>query len=57
MLWQILAAMAKVEPYGEKSIALKNQAREIIQFIADHISSDELRSLFLQSEAVSVIIT
>jgi tetratricopeptide (TPR) repeat protein len=53
LLWQILAALAEVETDSEKSTALKAQVREIIQFIANHISSDEFRSLFLQSEAVS----
>ena len=52
LLWQILAAMAEIESDHEKSALLKAQARENIQFIADHIGSDELRSLFMQSEAV-----
>jgi tetratricopeptide (TPR) repeat protein len=52
LLWQILSAMAAIESDHEKSASLKTQARETIQFIADHITSDELRSLFLQSEAV-----
>jgi tetratricopeptide (TPR) repeat protein len=51
-LWQILSAMAESESDHEKSAALKTQARDAIQFIAEHIRSDELRSLFLQSEAV-----
>jgi len=49
-LWQILSAMAEIESDHEKSAALKTQACETIQFIADHITSDELRSSFLQSE-------
>ena len=55
LLWQILFAMAGIEPDHEKSAALKTQARENIQFIADHIKSDELRSLFLQSESVKAL--
>jgi tetratricopeptide (TPR) repeat protein len=54
-LWQILSAMAELESDHEKSAALKTQARDNIQFIADHISSDELRALFLQSEAVKTL--
>jgi hypothetical protein len=50
LLWQILAAMAEIESDHEKSAALKTRARANIQFIADHITSDELRSSFLQSE-------
>jgi tetratricopeptide (TPR) repeat protein len=56
LLWQILAAMAEIESDHEKSAALKTQARETIQFIADHITSDELRSSFLQSEGPRALI-
>jgi tetratricopeptide (TPR) repeat protein/ABC-type transporter Mla MlaB component len=56
LLWQILSAMAEMEPDHEKSVALKTQTRDAIQFIADHISSDELQSLFLQSIAVKTLI-
>jgi hypothetical protein len=55
LLWQILAALAGVESDNGKSAALKAQAREIVQFIADHMAKDELRSLFLQSEGVSAL--
>jgi hypothetical protein len=53
LMWQILAALAEVETDNGKSAALKAQAREIIQFIADHIHEEEMRSQFLQSEGVS----
>jgi tetratricopeptide (TPR) repeat protein len=56
LMWQILAGLAGVEPDNGKSSALKSQAREIIQFIADHIYDDEMRSQFLKSEGVSVLI-
>jgi tetratricopeptide (TPR) repeat protein len=56
LLWQILAALAEVEPDQEKSTALKTQARAIIQFIADHITNDEFRSSFLRSDDVSALI-
>jgi tetratricopeptide (TPR) repeat protein len=52
LMWQILAAQAGVESEDGKTSALKSQAREIIQFIADHIHEDEMRSQFLQSEGV-----
>jgi tetratricopeptide (TPR) repeat protein len=48
-LWQILAALAGIEPDSGKSSALKSEAGEIIQFIADHIHDDEMKSQFLQS--------
>jgi hypothetical protein len=34
---------------------LKAQAREIIQFIADHITVDEMRSQFLHSEGAGAL--
>jgi tetratricopeptide (TPR) repeat protein len=49
LLWQILAALAGVEPDGGKSSALRAQARENVQFIADHIHDEDMRSQFLQS--------
>jgi predicted ATPase len=55
--WQILSAMAEIESDHEKSALLKKQACNNIQFIADHIGSDELRSLFMQSEAVKKLIS
>jgi hypothetical protein len=56
LLWQILAALVGVESDNGKSAALKAQARESIQFIADHIHEDVMRSQFLQSESVSAVI-
>ncbi len=56
LLWQILAALAGVESDNGKPAVLKAQAREIIQFIADHIHEDAMRSQFLQSEGVSAVI-
>ena len=55
LLWQILAALAGVESDNGKTAALKAQAREIIQFIADHIHEDAMRSQFLQSEDISAL--
>jgi predicted ATPase len=57
LLWQILAVLAEVESDKVKSLALKIKAREITQFIADHIHADEMRSLFLQSEGVRALMT
>jgi tetratricopeptide (TPR) repeat protein len=55
LLWQILAASAEIEPDPAKCSALKAQARENIQFIADHISSDELRASFLGLKDVNAV--
>ena len=54
--WQILAALAGVESDHGKSATLIAQAREIIQFMADHMHEDEMRSRFLRSEEVSAVI-
>ncbi len=55
LLWQILAASAEIEPDPAKCAALKAKARENINFIADHISSDELRAFFLGLKDVSAV--
>ena len=55
--WQILAALAEVEPDMQKSAAWKAQGREAVQFIADHISSDEVRSSFMQLEGISALLS
>jgi tetratricopeptide (TPR) repeat protein len=55
LIWQILAALAEVESDNGKSSALKSQARQITQFIADHIHEDEMRSHFLQSDGVRAL--
>jgi len=55
LMWRILAALGGIESDTGKSTALKAQAREIIQFIADHMHEDELRTQFLQSEGVRAL--
>ncbi len=56
LLWQILAAAAEIEPDNEKSAGMKAQARKTVQFIADHITSDELRADFMGLEEVKALI-
>jgi tetratricopeptide (TPR) repeat protein len=56
LLWQIYAALAETEPDVQKAAAFKAQARETVQFIADHITNAEFRSSFTQSEGVSAIL-
>ena len=55
LLWQILAALAGLESDDAKSAAVKAQSRQIIQSMADHIHGEEMRSGFLQSEAVAAL--
>jgi tetratricopeptide (TPR) repeat protein len=56
LLWQIFAALAETEPDEQKAAAFKAQARETVQFIADHITNPEFRSSFTQMEGVSAIL-
>ena len=55
ILWEILARLAEVEAeLGDQAEAtrLRIQAREIVDFIAEHAGSDELRESFLRRQAV-----
>ena len=56
LLWQILATLAETEPDQRKAAAWKAQGREAVQFIADHMTSDEFRSLFLQLQDVRALL-
>jgi len=50
MLWPILAALSQIEAQRGNPVeaqALRQQAREIVEFIADHAGSPELRASFL----------
>ncbi len=49
LLWQIIAALAELESDQQLSLGLKAEAREIVQYIADHITPDHLRESFLRS--------
>jgi tetratricopeptide (TPR) repeat protein len=44
--WQALAILASLEPDQESSRALKDAAREIVDYIADHISPVDLKESF-----------
>jgi predicted ATPase len=55
LLWQILAQLAEIENDQDKAAALNAEAREHIDYIAAHISSEELRDSFLKSNAVRPI--
>jgi hypothetical protein len=56
-LWQILALLAETENDKDKAAAFKSEARENIDFIASHTSSEELRDSFLKSNAVRAILS
>ena len=57
LLWQIFAALAEIEPDPQKAAAFKSQARETVQFITDHMTSDEYRSSFLQLPDVHALLS
>ena len=47
MLWQILLALSKVETDPAEADNLRQQARETVEYIANHIDQDDLRQSFL----------
>jgi multidrug resistance efflux pump len=52
MLWQILAALASLEPDPVQAEAMRQRARETLIYIAQHISDSELRASFYDSPAM-----
>jgi hypothetical protein len=56
LLWQIIANLAELESDKERSIALKAEAHEIVQYIADHVARGDLRESFLRSTAVGAVL-
>ncbi len=54
MLWQILATQAELETNSAEAKQLRQQAGEIINYIADHSPAD-LRDLFLALPKVQAI--
>ncbi len=49
LLWQIIASLAELESEKELSLGLKAEAREIVDYIANHITPVNLRESFLHS--------
>jgi len=59
MMWQILATTVKIEVQRgneAEAQAQRQQAREIIQYIADHTPKPELRSSFLNLPEVQMVL-
>lgn len=48
LLWRILAALAEIESDKKKSTALTAEARRIVEYIANHITRDDLRKAFVR---------
>jgi predicted ATPase len=57
LLWQIIASLAEIETDPERVTALRMEARGIVQFIADHITDQDLREAFLQSTKASMVLS
>jgi len=58
MLWQILAALSRLEAERGDPVAagkLHQQARAIIEYVADHIGTSELRASFLERPEVRAV--
>lgn len=59
VLWQILAALVEIEAQqgnSGKARIYRQEARSIVEYIADHNASDELRSSFLSMPAVKSLL-
>jgi tetratricopeptide (TPR) repeat protein len=54
MLWQILLALSQLESNPTEAERLRQQAQEVVEYIADH-SPPELRASFLALPAVRVV--
>ncbi len=52
MLWQILAALASLEPDAAQAEAMRQRARETLNYIGQHISDPGLRASFYDMPAV-----
>jgi tetratricopeptide (TPR) repeat protein len=52
LLWQIIATLAELESDKELSLGLIAEAREIVGYIANHITPDDLRESFLRLAAL-----
>ena len=53
-LWRILASLADLADQSEADV-LRQQARDIIQIIADHIGSETLRASFLGTAQIRAL--
>ena len=57
LLWQIIAHLTKLETDKELVMGLNEQSRAIVDFIANHISPEDLRESFLRTTAVRAGLT
>jgi predicted ATPase len=57
LLWQIIAILAEVESDKELSGRLKAESQEIVQYITNRITRQDLREAFLRYAAVSAVLS
>ena len=55
-LWRILYALSQVEADPVQAARLRQQAQEIVEYIADHIRQAALRVLFLNLPEVQAVL-
>ena len=55
LLWQIIATLAELESDKEKSQGLKAEARNIVAYIANHITPENLRLSFQRLTALGEV--
>ena len=59
ILWQILATLSDLERMGGNKVEageLRGQAQKILDYIAEHAGSDELRDSFLAQPAAAQLL-
>jgi hypothetical protein len=52
ILWQVLFSLSQLEDDPIEVLGLRQQAQEIVQYIANHTSDPELRALFLKRSEI-----
>jgi arginine/lysine/ornithine decarboxylase len=55
-LWQVLANLVKLAPDDGKAAAYRQEGREVVEFIAGHISDEGLRGKFLSQPEVQALL-
>jgi len=56
MLWRVLFALSELEADLTEAERLRQQARQIVEYIADHIDEVKLRQLFLNLPDVRAVL-
>jgi hypothetical protein len=60
ILWEILFALSEMEAQrdnADEAVALRRQAQEIVEYIADHVGAPELRASFLNLPKVRAVLS